>query len=324
MPQLYREGDTVALSRYGKRSQPGVKNPPIAIQVQGPSDGFVPPNDRYIMSLKPEDIELGYMDLRICDLIPKGPNSPVDHHCWGRRKSAMNPLNDFENSCKMAGRLKFMLFAKDVPKTVRNFKELIKEKDGTGYVHTNFHTIIPGFMVQGGDTEHQNGRGGISIYGRNMKDENFTVKHTHKGMMGMANMGPDTNGSQFYITQRPTPWLDDEHVVFGKLVDGFNVLKMMDEKCGDPQGQPAKFVQIVKCGMFKKKNIDKKDAEKSASVQEMMKKETGAIAQATAATLPSDSTQANQERILAAEVPKQTAPVLQLAQQTASSWWKFW
>ena len=261
MASLTREGDQVRLSRYP--SQPSVKPPPITYM----DDDFISPKERYIMSLKPEDIELGYMDVRICDLIPKGPNSPnKEHNLWGRRKSAMNPLNDFENSCRMAGRMKFMLFSKDVPKTVQNFKELIKEKDGTGYVHTNFHSIVPGFMVQGGDTEHQNGRGGVSIYGRNMPDENFKVEHTHKGMLGMANMGPNTNGSQFYITQRPTPWLDGEHVVFGKIVDGFKVLKQIDDTCGSKNGLPTKFVQITKCGMFKKKGNVKQSGEELGSV----------------------------------------------------------
>merc|ERR1712048_1396347 len=107
-----------------------------------PETGYVHPRNEYIASLKPQDIDIGYMDIILCDLIPKGPNSPVKKHVvenWGRRKSAHTPRDDFSASCKEAGRLDFMLFTKDVPKTVENFKSLLREKDGTGYSSTNFH-----------------------------------------------------------------------------------------------------------------------------------------------------------------------------------------
>lgn len=221
------------------------------------------PADRFILGLKPEDIDRGFMDIQICDLIPKGPNSPIpEHNLSGRRRSALNPYSDFENSCKSAGRLKFMLFTKEVPKTVRNFKALLKAKDGTGYLNNNFHRMTQNFMIQGGDTEHQNGKGGVSIYGRFMPDENFNVKHTHKGMMGMANMGPNTNGSQFYITQKPTPWLDNEHVVFGKIYDGWHVLDYIDKECASDHGIPKKFVTIEKCGVYAKEGSKIRDAKK--------------------------------------------------------------
>jgi len=298
-------------------------NKPFPREYQIGEDGYIPPRDRYIMSLKPEDIELGYFDIRICDLIPKGPNSPNKHHnAWGRRKSALNPLDDFENSCKMAGRMKFMLFSRDVPKTVANFKELLKNKEGAGYVRTNFHSIVGGFMMQGGDTEHQNGRGGVSIYGRNMPDENFIVQHTHKGMMGMANMGPNTNGSQFYITQRPTPWLDNEHVVFGKIVDGFELLRTIDEHCSSKSGLPPKFVQIAKCGMYKNKH--KKEKVESVSIADAAKIAAAEAEMRNAAEEINSANKAKMEE-LRVETPTGAEPVVTRNQvQPSKSWWKIW
>ena len=152
------------------------------------------------------------------------------------------------------GRMVFVLRSDVVPKTAENFRKLCaggNEKSESGhdlcFKGSKFHRIIPGFMVQGGDFTKGNGTGGQSIYGAKFNDENFTLKHTEPGVLSMANAGPNTNGSQFFITTVPCPWLDGKHVVFGKLVDGMNVLKAI-EKLGTANGAPKSKVTIVDCG----------------------------------------------------------------------------
>jgi cyclophilin family peptidyl-prolyl cis-trans isomerase len=110
-----------------------------------------------------------------------------------------------------------------------------------------FHRIIPQFMAQGGDFTHGNGTGGESIYGARFRDENFTLKHDRRGLLSMANAGPHSNGSQFFITFAAAPWLDNAHVVFGELTDGLSVLKAI-EAVGSRQGTPSKSVVIVDSG----------------------------------------------------------------------------
>ena len=155
---------------------------------------------------------------------------------------------------KLAGRLVFELFADTVPKTAENFRALCTGEKGMGksgkplhYKGSRFHRIIQQFMCQGGDFTRGNGTGGESIYGEKFADENFTHKHTVAGLLSMANAGPSTNGSQFFITTVATPWLDGKHVVFGKLVEGAKVLTAM-EAVGSRTGTTQADVLIAECG----------------------------------------------------------------------------
>jgi cyclophilin family peptidyl-prolyl cis-trans isomerase len=149
------------------------------------------------------------------------------------------------------GRIVIGLFGDIVPKTVKNFMTIASEGiDGKTYANSKFHRVINRFMIQGGDIVKLDGTGSVSIYGKYFPDENFEIKHTAPGFISMANAGKNTNGCQFFITTVATPWLDGHHTVFGKVVEGQNIVHKIEQVKTDSEDQPVHPVVITESGIL--------------------------------------------------------------------------
>ncbi|CAL8468677.1 g8217 [Coccomyxa elongata] len=173
-----------------------------------------------------------------------------------RSQQPGNPIVFFDITIggQPAGRIQMELFADICPKSCENFRQLCTgefRRNGlaTGYKGCSFHRVIKGFMIQGGDFLKGDGTGCLSIYGSRFADENFTAKHTGPGLLSMANSGKDTNGCQFFMTVGKTDWLDNKHVVFGRVLgEGLLVLRKIENVQTGPQDKPKLQVVIAECG----------------------------------------------------------------------------
>lgn len=167
-----------------------------------------------------------------------------------------NPVVFFDIAVagRPVGRIEMTLRSDVCPRTAENFRVLCTGEKSTPkkklwFKESIFHRVIPQFMIQGGDFTRGNGTGGESIYGSKFADENFILRHSGPGLLSMANSGPNTNGSQFFLTIVETPWLDGKHCVFGAVTNGMEVVREI-ESTGSSSGRTSQEVKIVDCGQL--------------------------------------------------------------------------
>jgi cyclophilin family peptidyl-prolyl cis-trans isomerase len=191
---------------------------------------FLKPACPYVQSKKEEDFQPS--------IRPPDPNYELDN----KKEYIVLSISKSpeENKEVKIGDIYISLYENMVPKTCHNFKSLSKIE----YKNCVIHRLIKGFMLQTGDYEKSNGTGGISVYGKKFPDENFNIKHTKRGLLSMANSGPDTNGSQFFITFDAAPHLDGKHVVFGEVVKGWEVLDAIEAMKTNEKDEPNELLYI--------------------------------------------------------------------------------
>ncbi|KAJ2823864.1 hypothetical protein GGI24_003563 [Coemansia furcata] len=183
--------------------------------------------------------------------LPTDQQADVDMSDVAAKADNPRVFLEFAVDGRPSGKVELELRRDVVPRTVENFRQLCTGEKGFGYKNSKVHRIIPGFMIQAGDFTKGDGTGGKSIYGEKFADEGFALKHDSPGLLSMANAGPNTNGSQFFITLDKTPWLDGKHVVFGKVVRGMDIVRMI-EALGDNDAplKPKKPIAICDSGVI--------------------------------------------------------------------------
>lgn len=177
--------------------------------------------------------------------LPKKKDNKKD-----KKKEDLVFIDIGDGDSRYHGKIIIRLFSDIVPNTCDNFRQLCETKK---YYNSPFHRIIKDFMIQGGDFTKGNGTGGESIFGRKFPDENFEIPHDRPYLLSMANSGPNTNGSQFFITTNPQPHLNGKHVVFGEIVAGYNIIDELNEVQTNGNNRPLQDIKILNCGLYDKK-----------------------------------------------------------------------